>query len=85
MYEFQAAYVYGPSERYNNGRGLSVLSADLAHLEGIFSLYDRGHENYALQIRNLRTDEIVRSKGSLKIASQTMNAAFNRRKNELRV
>lgn len=80
-YEFQASYCYAADERYNTGRGLSLITSDLEHANGVFDVYVNRRETYALEIRRMDTDEIIRSAGpSIDEAHRSMAAAIRSRK-----
>ncbi|SOZ07276.1 hypothetical protein CBM2599_U20007 [Cupriavidus taiwanensis] len=82
FYSFEASYCYSAGERYNSGRGLSVSSSDLAHLNSIFDRFlSRDQvEPYALLIRRMDTGEVVRSHRDMKEAHRSMMAAVRIRR-----
>ncbi|NMV39945.1 hypothetical protein [Ralstonia insidiosa] len=78
-YEFEASYVYASGERYNSGRGLSVISRDLAEQEALYERMKSDRERYALRLRRLDTGEVVRAHGDMAEAHRSMEAAYRLR------
>ncbi|CAN7780395.1 hypothetical protein LJR296_007961 [Cupriavidus necator] len=76
-FEFQASYCYARGERYSAGRGLSLMTQDLAQANSVFDTYMREGESYALEIRRTDSGEIIRCAGpSIDEARRSMLSAL---------
>ena len=80
MYEFEAAYHYGPTEHYNAGRGMQMMSDDLQHLQAMFDVRKFEPAPYALRIRDMGTGKVVCEHRSIEAANRAMTAAYHRRR-----
>lgn len=84
-YEFEAAYVYAPGERYNAGRGLQFFTDDKAHALGVMETFKHraaDGEIYAICVRELPAGTVIATYGpSIAAANASMRAALTARRN----
>lgn len=77
--QFTQRRVYRKGERYNGGDGLSVMTQNRAHAEGMFArAYDfAGDRIYAVEVREMATDKVLMQSGpSIQEADRAMWAAL---------
>ena len=77
-YQFIATYHYGPSERYNNGRGLHALGLTLERAELLASVFCGRDEPYATRI--MLGDEVIAESGNFDAAERSTRMAINARR-----
>lgn len=80
MYEFEAAYHYGPTEDYNAGRGIQMMSEDLQHIQAMFDVRKVEPAPYALRVRDMGTGKVICEHRSIEDAHRAMTAAYHRRR-----
>ena len=77
---FEACYVYGPNERYNNGRGLAAF-VDKARAEILVSVFAQRAEHgevYAIEVQD--EGRVVMAAGpSMATANASMRRAWRNR------